>query len=72
VSKGLQAYLLRSPDGHTWIMQAYTDLVDKTLTQAELPNLGKKMERKREYQTDCTAALSSSLWKLRPPPKPEY
>ena len=41
--KGSQVYLLRSPEGHTWIMQAYTDLVDKTLTQAELPNLGKKL-----------------------------
>ena len=41
--KGSQVYLLRSPDAHTWIMQAYTDLVDKTLTQAELPNLGQKL-----------------------------
>jgi hypothetical protein len=40
---GSQVYLLRSPDGHTWIMQAYTDLVDKILTQAELPNLGPKL-----------------------------
>jgi hypothetical protein len=41
--KGSQVYLLRSPDGHTWVMQAYTNLVDKSLTEAELPNLGKKL-----------------------------
>ncbi len=42
-SKGSEVYLLRSPDGHTWIMQAYTDLVDKSLTQADLPSLGKRL-----------------------------
>jgi len=42
-SKGSEVYLLRSADGHTWIMQAYTDVADKTLTLAELPKLGSKL-----------------------------
>jgi len=42
--KGSPVYLLRSPDGKAWVMQAYTDLVDKTLTQAELPKLGSKLK----------------------------
>jgi len=42
--KGSQVYLLRDPDGKTWIMQAYTNLVDKTLTAAGLPKLGSKLK----------------------------
>jgi hypothetical protein len=42
--KGSPVYLLRSPDGKVWIMQAYTNLVDKSLTQADLPNLGSKLK----------------------------
>jgi hypothetical protein len=42
--KGSQVYLLRSPDGKVWVMAAYTTLVDKALTLAELPNLGTKLK----------------------------
>jgi hypothetical protein len=42
--KGSQVYLLRSPDGKTWVMAAYTTLVDKSLTPAELPQLGMKLK----------------------------
>ncbi len=42
--KGSQVYLLRDPDGKAWIMQAYTNLVDKTLTAADLPKLGGKLK----------------------------
>jgi hypothetical protein len=43
-NKGSQVYLLRDPDGKAWIMQAYTNLVDKTLSAADLPNLGSKLK----------------------------
>ena len=42
--KGSQVYLLRSPDGKTFIMQSYTTLVDKNLTLAGLPELGNKLK----------------------------
>ena len=42
--KGSQVYLLRDPDGKVWIMQAYTNLVDKALTAADLPNLASKLK----------------------------
>lgn len=42
--KGSQVYLLRDPDGKAWIMQAYTNLVEKTLTAADLPQLGSKLK----------------------------
>jgi hypothetical protein len=42
--KGSEVYLLKDPDGRTWIMQAYTNLVDRTLTSADLPKLGSKLK----------------------------
>lgn len=42
--KGAEVYLLRAPDGKAWIMQAYTTLVDKSLTQAGLRNLGARLK----------------------------
>jgi hypothetical protein len=42
--KGSQVYLLRSPDGKVFVMQSYTNLVDKNLTAADLPNLGTKLK----------------------------
>jgi len=42
--KGSEVYLLRDPNGKAWIMQAYTNLVDKTLTIADLPKLGSKLK----------------------------
>lgn len=43
-AKGSVVYLLRSPDGKVWVMQAYTNLVDKNLTQAGLPGLGSTLK----------------------------
>jgi hypothetical protein len=42
--QGSQVYLLRDPNGRVWIMQAYTKLVDKTLTLADLPKLDSKLK----------------------------
>jgi hypothetical protein len=42
--QGSEVYLLRDPDGKVWIMQAYTNLVDKSLTLAELPEVGTKLK----------------------------
>jgi len=38
--KGSQVYLIVMPDGHTWIMQTYTQKVDPTMSEAKLPDLG--------------------------------
>jgi len=42
--KGLPVFLLRSPDGHTWVMQTYTNHIDRSLTEAELPNLAQRLK----------------------------
>lgn len=42
--KGSQVYMLRDPNGKVWVMQAYTNLVDKTLTIADLPKLSSKLK----------------------------
>ena len=34
---GRPVFLLRSPEGVTWVMQTFTDSVDQELTEAELP-----------------------------------
>lgn len=67
--KGSQVYLLRSPDGRTWIMQAYTDLVDKSLTQAELPKLGKKLTLPPGWKFEVKT-LEKDLTLV--PPEPHY
>jgi hypothetical protein len=41
---GKMVFMLRSPDGHTWVMQTYTNHVDHSLTETELPNLGKRLK----------------------------
>lgn len=41
--KGSQVYLLRSPDGHTWVMQSYTNHTDLNLSMADLPVLAGKL-----------------------------
>jgi len=42
--KGQQVFLLKSPDGKTWVMQTYTTHTDKTLTAADLPTLAKRLK----------------------------
>src|SRR6266545_3635917 len=42
VAEGLAGLLPARPGREAWIMQAYTNLVDKTLTAADLPKLGGK------------------------------
>jgi hypothetical protein len=41
---GKPVYLLRTPEGITWIMQVYSKKVDKTLTLETLNQLGKKLQ----------------------------
>jgi hypothetical protein len=48
--KGKQVFLLRSPDGYTWVMQTYTTHTDPTLTEAELPNLAKRLKLPAGWQ----------------------
>jgi hypothetical protein len=40
---GKPVFLLRSPDGMTWVMQTYTNHVDAHLGQALLPTLGQRL-----------------------------
>ena len=47
---GKMVFMLRSPNEHTWVMQTYTNHVDHTLTEAELPNLGKKLKLANGWQ----------------------
>ena len=42
--KGKLVFLLQSPDGHTWVMQTYTNHVDHSLKEADLPNLGQRLK----------------------------
>jgi hypothetical protein len=43
VLSGRPVFLLRSPDGITWVMQTFTDHVDHGLTESELPNMAKRL-----------------------------
>jgi hypothetical protein len=40
---GRPVYLLRSPDETTWVMQTFTNHIDATLTDADLPDLGSRL-----------------------------
>lgn len=40
---GQPVYLLRSPDGITWVMQTFTDHLDPTLTEDNLSDLGARL-----------------------------
>ena len=40
-AKGSTVFLLRSPDGKTWVMQSYTTKVDKDLSFDQLSNLAR-------------------------------
>jgi hypothetical protein len=42
--KGQQVFLLKSPDGKTWVMQTFTTHTDHTLTSADLPTLAKRLK----------------------------
>jgi hypothetical protein len=41
---GLPVFMLEAPDGSRYAMQAYADIVDKTLTYADLPTLGARLK----------------------------
>lgn len=40
---GEPVFLLRSPEDVTWVMQTFTDHVDRSLTEANLPSLGSRL-----------------------------
>jgi hypothetical protein len=48
--KGKPVFLLRSPDGNTWVMQTYTTHTDPSLTEADLPNLARKLRLPEGWQ----------------------
>jgi hypothetical protein len=41
--RGRPVFLLRSPEGSTWVMQTFTDHVDATITEGDLPDLGARL-----------------------------
>ena len=47
---GRPVFLLRAPDGVTWVMQTYTDHVDPTLTESDLPQLGARLALPEGWQ----------------------
>jgi hypothetical protein len=42
-TSGRPVFLLRSPNETTWVMQTFTNHVDTTLTEADLPGLGSRL-----------------------------
>jgi hypothetical protein len=44
-AKGSPVFLLRSPDGKTWVMQSYATEVDKDLTYDQLSQLASKLKQ---------------------------
>ena len=42
--KGQTVFILDDPNGTPWVMQAYSHIVDPTLTYADLPTLDKKLK----------------------------
>jgi len=49
-SEGGKVFLLRGPEGKTWVMQSYTTEVDKHLTLVKLPQLGSKLKLPNGYK----------------------
>ena len=47
---GKPVFLLRSPDGITWVMQSFTDHVDHALTESALPDLGSRLTLAEGWQ----------------------
>lgn len=43
-------FLLRSPEGVTWVMQTYTDHKASDLTEADLPQLGQRLHLAQGWQ----------------------
>jgi hypothetical protein len=44
-NKGNQVYLLRAPEGKVYVMQAYTNVEDPSLTYEQLPQLASKLQK---------------------------
>jgi hypothetical protein len=42
--RGRPVFLLRSPDETTWVMQTFTDHIDHSLTESDLPTLGSRLD----------------------------
>jgi hypothetical protein len=47
---GRPIFLLQAPDGSRFVMQAYAQIVDKTLTYADLPGLGARLKLPRGWR----------------------
>lgn len=47
---GRPVFLLRSPDGVTWVMQTYTNHKASDLTEGDLPTLGDRLELAEGWQ----------------------
>jgi hypothetical protein len=57
---GRPVFLLRSPDEITWVMQTFTDHVDTTLTEPDLPKLGSRLDLPQGWRF-ATATLDRDL-----------
>ena len=62
--RGREAYELLAPDGTTYVMQSYCLAIDPTLTEADLPTLGARLQlpegwryRVRQLEEEWTLAV---------------
>lgn len=58
---GSQVCLLREPNGQVWVMQEYTNEVDKTLTMENIGEIGPKLKNLPEGWTFETKILEKDL-----------
>jgi hypothetical protein len=66
--KGKPVYLLTPPDGKgVYVMQSWTDYIDKTLTEDKLPDLGKMLKPSKGW-TFSVKTLDQDLTVAPPPP----
>jgi hypothetical protein len=49
-SKGSKVFVMRAPEGKTWVMQSYATEVDENLTFQQLPELGSKLKLPDGYK----------------------
>ena len=70
--KGRLVYELIAPDGRLYVMQTYALIVDPNLTEAQLPNLGRKLKlpagwqyRVRRLDADLVLRASGTAYVLQ-------
>jgi hypothetical protein len=63
--EGSKVFLLRAPEGKTWVMQSYANEVDKRLTLVKLPQLGGKLKLPNGYKFEVVTLTKDLTIDLR-------